>query len=756
MFRLPVKSYAFMFVIILGFIFLNPFLTAQENKEDKKIPAVKSLNVNWAVSPINIDGVLDEETWKNVEIIDLPYEYYPGDNIPAPVKTECLITFDKANLYLALRCFDPAPHKIRCHLMDRDDIYGFMQDDFVAITIDTFNDQRRGFEFAVNAVGVQADALVSELDRSEDFTWDATWNSAAKITADGYMVEIAIPFNQLRFPGNGTIQTWGFNIERAYPRDTSHSLSAHTINRDIACRLCQSNKITGFENMTQGHNLEFVPTLTSSRTDQRVVFPDGNMKMGKIDVEPGLNARWGINQNLTLNAMVNPDFSQVEADVAQLEVNTRFALRYPEKRPFFLEGKDFFYTPLETVFTRTVYNPLWGMKLTGKIGKSAIGIFSTMDRYNNLLFPSNQWSADKALTNDVFSGVVRYRGDVGKGSTLGFLYTGRVGKEYYNHVVGVDGFLRLNSSNDIRFQLLGSQTDYPDNVAIEFGQQQQRFNGIALYAKFTHTGRYFNYGVLYEDLGTNFRADYGFMPRVDTRRINGYIEPVFWGKGGWFEKISFKIQGENINDHNNLLTDRDLIFSLAYQGPLQSYVNLVSKIRKEYYEGVVYDLAKYQVSFWMTPVGAFNFVFTGRYGDAIDYENCRKADALLLWPSIEWRIGGHLNVSLNHTYEKLTIRNEKIYIANLFEARLGYHFNRRTFLRGIIQYTDISRNTGLYIMPVEARSKYLFTQFLFSYKINPQTVLFLGYSDNLFGSNEMTPIRANRTFFLKIGYALTL
>ncbi|HLP48466.1 MAG TPA: hypothetical protein VK469_21180, partial [Candidatus Kapabacteria bacterium] len=140
--RLSSKSNALFFiiiVIIVGFIFFNSFLAAQENKEDKKIPPAKSLNVNWAVSPINIDGVLDEEAWKNVEIIGLPYEYYPGDNTPAPVQTECLITFDKANLYLALRCFDPEPYKIRCHLMDRDDIYGFMQDDFVAITIDTFN-----------------------------------------------------------------------------------------------------------------------------------------------------------------------------------------------------------------------------------------------------------------------------------------------------------------------------------------------------------------------------------------------------------------------------------------------------------------------------------------------------------------------------------------------------------------------------------------------------------------------------------------
>lgn len=757
MFKISLKTKAFLFIVLAGFIFLNSPLPAQEKAGEKKVPPAKSYTVSSALSPIKIDAVLDEEAWKNVEIIDLPYEEYPGDNTPALVKTECLITFDSAKLYIALRCFDPEPGKIRSHLMDRDDIAGFVEDDFVAVTIDTFNDQRRGFEFALNAVGVQADALASELDASQDWTWDSIWDSAAKITDSGYVVEMAIPFTQLRFPHTREKQTWGFNIERSYPRDTGRLMISHAVDRDIVCSLCQANKITGFENMTQGHSLELAPTLTASKTDQREDFPAGKMKAGKIEVEPGLNARWGISPNLTLNATVNPDFSQVEADALQLEVNTRFALEYPEKRPFFLEGKDFFYTPLETVFTRTVYNPLWGVKLMGKIGKSAIGIFSTQDRYNSLLFPSNQGSAETALDKDTFSGVVRYRGDIGKGSTLGFLYTGRMGTGYHNHVVGVDGFLRLTRAKDINFQMLHSSTDYPDNVATEFGQKQGNFDGNALYAKFSHASHWFNYGLTYEDLGTNFRTDYGFMPRVDTRRINAFIEPVYWGKpGSWVEKMNFNIQGERITDHNGLLTDQDLVFTIIYQGPLQSIGNLIAKIRKEYYNGVTYDLTKYLAAFRMTPVGAFNFIITARIGDAIDYDNSRKADSLMLKPGFEWRIGGHLNVTVNHIYEKLTLRNEKIYTANLLEARLGYHFNTRLFLRAIIQYTDISRNTALYLMPVDAREKYLFTQFLFSYKINPQTVLFLGYSDNHFGSDEIPVTRNDRTFFLKIGYALGL
>ena len=199
-------------------------------------------------------------------------------------------------------------------------------------------------------------------------------------------------------------------------------------------------------------------------------FPDGELQDGKIKVKPGISARWGVTPNLMLNATVNPDFSQVEADVAQLDVNTRFALRYPEKRPFFLEGGDFFLTPLEMVFTRSVADPLWGGKMTGKMGANAVGVFVTQDRINNLLFPANQNTGMGSLDDDVWGGVFRFRRDVGHNSTVGFLYTGRVGDGYFNHVLGADGFLRLSRSKTFSWQALYSRTEYPEATASTQGQ----------------------------------------------------------------------------------------------------------------------------------------------------------------------------------------------------------------------------------------------------------------------------------------------
>ncbi len=706
---------------------------------------------------IKVDGHLTEEVWRKAEVIDLPFEWFPGDNIPAPVKTECLVVYSHSRLYVAFRCFDPEPENIRAHLMDRDSVDTLVSDDHVSFMIDPFNDERRGFQFRVNPLGAQADAIYSELEGYEDFSWDAIWDAAGRITSEGYVLEVAIPFNQLRFPVGTDIKTWGFSIGRSYPRNVRHRMTSHIRDRNIACVLCQANKLEGFANISPGKNLEFGPTVTMNRTDQRDEFPNGEIIGGSVKLEPGISARWGITPNVQLNATVNPDFSQIEADAAQLDINKRFALQFAEKRPFFLEGADFFLTPLEAVFTRTVCDPRWGAKLTGKLGQNAVGFFATMDRYNNLIFPSNQYSLSTSLAQDIFGGVFRYRRDVGRGSTLGVLYTGRMGDEYHNHVIGADAFFRLSNKKNINIQFLHSNTAYPGAIASEFGQPDGDFDGNAFKFDFMHVGRDVVYGFEYADLGENFRADSGFIPRVDFRRMRGFVQPILWGKkGGWYDRLSFFVQGERVTDRQGTLTDSNVQFSINYHGPLQSLGLLRYEIRKELYAGQEYDLKDASVFFEIQPLGGFRCYLWGQIGDQIDYSNVRAGDTVVLNPGFEWGIGKHLNFNINHLYERLGLAGDRIYTANLTQGRIMYNFNVRTFIRAILQYTDIQRNTNLYGFSVDPSTRALFMQFLFSYKLNPQTVLFLGYSDNQMGFQGIDLTRKDRTFFLKIGYALVL
>ena len=739
---------------------------ASHSKTQVKPERVESVRfqVTKAASKIGVDGVLDEEAWAAAPTIPLPFEWQPGDNIPALVKTECLVTYDIHNLYVGFRCFDPEPKKMRAHLMDRDDTDTLILDDHISIMVDAFNDERRAFQFRVNPMGVQADAIFSELEGYEDFSWDAIWSAAAKITDWGYAIEMAIPLSQLRFQKSEGPQTWGFSAERSWPRDTRHRMTSHPRSRDVNCILCQFNKLTGFEGIIPGKNIELNPTFTASRTDAMVPaeYPDGSLGRGKIKDDYGLTAKWGITPNLILNATANPDFSQVEADVAQLGINRRFALFYPEKRPFFLEGADFFLTPVQAVFTRTVADPGGGAKLTGKAGRTAIGFFAAQDEITNLIFPSNQGTQQTSLDQDAYGGVFRLRQDVGRMSTLGVLYTGRAGSDYYNHVAGADGFLRLDEKNSVIFQFLHSETDYPAAVALDYGQNEVRFGGNAVNLQFQHSSRNWIVQALYEDLSPGFRSDYGFVPRVDTRRGEAVVFRQIWGKPkSWFNIIRLGAMGQLIYDHDGTLTDRGLTVGMMYRGNLETEVNVHGNFVRTYYDSQNFDTAFGTVDFRIRPFSGSEIGIQGMAGQAIDFDNARLADVFAVGPNASFSLFRHLNLVVAHSYERLSLGGDTIYTANLSQAKLLWNFSVRAFVRAIVQYRDLEQNPAMYAFPVDSQTQGLFTQFLFSYKLNPRTVLFLGYSDNAMGgvfdswlgSGRVGITRTDRTFFLKIGYA---
>ncbi|HET7600129.1 MAG TPA: DUF5916 domain-containing protein, partial [Gemmatimonadales bacterium] len=448
----------------------------------RNLPAAASYRISPASGPIAVDGRMDEGAWQDATRIPIPYEWFPGDNVAPPVETDCRIAYDASAFYVACHALDPHPAAIRAHYADRDDLDRLPYDDHILMLLDPFNDERRGFQFRINAVGVQMDALYSTAEGIEDFSWDTIWESAGRITDDGYVVEVRIPFRSLRFPQSQTEQTWGLILERSWPRGTRHRMQSAPRDRNNACTLCEANKVTGFVGISPGSNVELYPTLTSHRTDVRDAFPAGPLASGSVKVDPGLDVRWGVTPNLSLNATANPDFSQVEADVAQLDVNTRFALFFPERRPFFLEGADFFATPIQAVFTRTVADPSGGLKLTGKFGTAGVGVFAAHDQVTNLILPSNQGSADTSLANNTITSTVRYRQDVGQASYVGALFTGREGSGdgYFNRVAGADAFLQLSPSHSVRLQALGSETEYPDALAQAFGQPRGRFVGVGL------------------------------------------------------------------------------------------------------------------------------------------------------------------------------------------------------------------------------------------------------------------------------------
>jgi hypothetical protein len=712
------------------------------------------LRVTAAASKIKVDGVLDEPAWQSAARLPLRYETRPAENAPPPVETEVFVTYDHDNLYLGFRAHDPDPAQIRAHVSDRDTAFN---DDFVGIVLDPFNDERRGFEFFVNPLGVQMDLFQDDVGGSEDETWDAIWNAAGTIDAGGYTVEIAIPWSSLRFPRFAGEQTWGFDALRFYPRDQRHRISSHPLSRSIACYLCQASKMIGFSGVTPGRNMEIDPTVTSNRTDGRQGDAlDQPFRQGSFDTEFGVTGKWGVTPNLTLNAAINPDFSQVEADAAQLDVNTQFALFFPEKRPFFLEGADFFRTPFNAVFTRNLADPSWGAKLTGKEGKSGMGLFVSRDDRTNLILPGSTSSDLASFAFATTDAVLRYRRDLGKNSALGVLLTGREGDDYSNRLGGFDGLYRIDDSNQVRGQLLRSQTRFPlarsaDDPDLPGGT----LTDDALWLSYDHNSRNWYGYARYEDVGHDFRADMGFMPQVDYKFMLAGLGHNWYGKR-WSQ---FDVGGDwdRREDQSGQRLEEEIEFFAHLHGPRQSFFSVDGGQRDTFFNGVTFDQTFVSANAEAQLTGDLYLGLFARGGDQIDYVNTQAGKVLHLEPSMRFDLGRHSRTRLSHVFERLDVRGGRLFTANLTQLSTVYQWNVRTFFRAIVQYTRIERTPGLYISQdpadVDPKSERLFTQLLFSYKLNPQTVFFLGYSDNSLAEQTYDLTRANRTFFLKIGYA---
>jgi hypothetical protein len=735
------------FMMILGltvFIFYDFSAQAESIKN-------KHYQVPRVDSKIKPDGILDEDAWKKAVVIELNYEVRPGENIKPPVKTEVLVAYNKTHLFIAFRAYDPEPAKIRSRFSDRDDLGN---QDWVGVILDTFNDERRSFDLICNPLGMQTDFI--EVSSGNGGEWDAIWDSGGRINQHGYFIEMSVPFSSLRFQRKEGDQVWGFDAVRSYPRSVRHHIGVFPRDRSNNCYLCQSVKLVGFKGAKPGKNLEFDPTVVGHIHREREDDNQGPFIEDKT-VEPGITARWGFTPNLTLSAAVNPDFSQVEADALQLDINEPFALFYPEKRPFFQEGSDFFSTRINAVYTRTMRDPSWGMKMTGKEGANTIGAYMVRDTLTNLIFPGSQSSDSTSLSLHSTATVLRYRRDLGNKYTVGALFTNRQGDDYFNRVISFDGDFRVTGKDRIWLQMLGSSTRYPGEVALEFDQQQGKFNDRAFDVLYFHNTRNLDWHIGYRDIGRDFRADLGFIPQVGFRSISASTNYTWIAKPGqwWTEFILEGSYSQMTDDHGDLL-NRAASTALIYEGPLEMHALAMLTHKREVYNGVTFDQNRFLLHNCLNPIGTMHAGCTVAWGDNIDYANTRLGKRLNIQASMLYDIGLHLQLHLFHTFERMWVNSQRLYTANQGELRLTYQFNKRMFLRGILQYVDYQYNTAMYIDEIDPLYRRLFTQILLSYKINPQTVLFLGYTDNYRGYDNTGLPLADRKFFLKIGYALVM
>jgi hypothetical protein len=718
--------------------------------------AAEVYEIPHTANEIRIDGNLDDAAWDESLVFELNYETNPGENITPPVRTECRMVYSTTHLYYGCHAFDPEPEAIRARYSDRD--LSFPNDDVVGLAIDPFNTQNTSFVFDVNPLGVQNDRAYSEIQGRSDPSWDALWDSAGRLVDDGYVVEAKIPFSSLRFPrSTGGPQTWGFNFRRYHPREVYRRISIHPFDRNNACRLCQGSKLVGFEGVDPGRSLEITPTLVGIANSEFEDdgFPDGE-KVSESDLDPGISLSWGVTPNLNLSGTINPDFSQVEADVAQLDINRQFALFFPERRPFFLEGNDYFNTRINAVHTRNLADPDWGVKLTGQEGKNGIGVLAVEDAQTNILLPAHDGSDLESLEGDSLAAVVRYRRNVGEASAIGVLATSRQATDYSNTVAGIDGKLRLTTNDTIEFQYLRSQTEYPLEFAREFDQPEEAFSDDAMSFNYNHRRRNWDARAFYRDYGTDFRADLGFIRRVDSKR---------WGVGGgykwygqeddWYTEIELEGGWDRSERETGELQDEELDYSAGINfRKWQSRLRVGGGVEDTVFEEQLFPSRQF---FWFSastrPSGSLNFGLEGRTGDAIDFSEARPGESRELVSWVGLNPGKHVSATLFNTYQELDINEGNLFKANLTELRLIYQMTSRAFIRLISQVSDVDRNQDLYQDEITPESQSIFSQLLFSYRIDARTALYLGYSAGYLDELDSGLTQTGDTVFLKLSYA---
>ena len=728
-----------------------------------------------------VDGSLDEPVWSSAARLTEFSQYLPVDGRPAEDSSEVLVWYAPDGIWFGIRAFEAHGPVVRATLADRDNISA---DDHVQILLDTFNDRRRALVFAVNPLGVQQDGVRSEglagaaggqnagfrFDGVVDLNPDYVFESRGRVTPAGYEVEVRIPFKSLRYQGSAT-QDWGLQVVRV----TQHSAYEDTwtpVVRANASYLIQAGRIVGLTGLRRGLVMDLTPEAT-----MRVVGAPTTAAYTYGQAEPTLGGtlRWGLTQNLGFNATVNPDFSQVEADVGQVTVNERFALFFPEKRPFFLEGLEQFDTPNTLIYMRQIVRPVAGVKLAGKVGSTAVAYLGAVD-------DTTETTPRHAVHN-----LLRVRQDLGQASHVGIAYTDRVEGSSYNRVLGADTRLIWRTIWFSAAQIVNSWTR--DSTGVE--RLGQMWN-LTIYDR---TGRHYgNHGAL-TGISPDFHAGSGFVNRTGVtqgrifNRFSAYGRP-----GAVFEQVTTFIGYEPTWRYGELgkstiegsLSQTVLFTMRGGWGANVSWRNQHQRFEQGEYASYKEDSAgtlRFLVphglyNLWgasaglNTPNRALSGSFAIAYQGVPVFDEASRGHAFGINVNTSWHPTDALRVEASWVHRRLTraADGSRFSIANIPRVKVEYQLSRAIFFRYVGEYRAQER--AALVSPSTSRPLWVGDEIaaaiteiefrsdvLFSYRPTPGTVLFLGYGASLTEDTSFRFTNLRRTadgVFIKVSYLFRL
>ena len=720
--------------------------------------AEKSLTITKIQTPIIIDGQIEDEEWKDFDIISDFVEVDPGENILPSVKTEVRIAYDEKKLYIAFKAFDD-PNLVRAHLSKRDDIFS---DDMVGIILDTKNEGVVGNTFFSNPFGNQADG--QKMSNNENMDWNAIWASAGKLTKDGFEVEMAIPFSSLRFQ-KSDMYHWRITFFRSVSRSkTRHQISWVPFDRENTCDLCQLGHLYGLKDIGGRAPIELLPSITALKTEE------------SSDANLGIGLKIPIGTNITAELTVNPDFSQIESDQARIDVNKRAALSYSESRPFFNEGVDLFGTgsygwkpKVRAVYTRSINNPKVAAKIIGQFGKTQFGYLGAQDEDTYLIVPFAEYGSTVGVGESI-SNIFRIKHSLKPGAYIGGILTDRRYGEGFGQMLGMDGNFRFGDHWNLDWQYFTSSTQELSDSALSnesgltggfFDDDQyttdldgESFKGNANYFSIERNGRNWGGTMMHVSKSPNFRVDNGYLQLNDQKQISGNIwrqlfpeneniESIFalvglgrvfndagdeWREDWFYASLSGTLKGQNHISFDFMPNSESYVDTTLHNNYFLSF-NWNSKMSDKFHFGMGPSLGREIIRDPSNPFQALNKSMN-------IWMTIKPNEKLSLKPFAAFSQSHHPETA------------EEIYAVLISRLRLSYQFTASTQFRIVTEYQDYKDNYWDFLNTTFS------LQPLLTYQPNPFTIFYIGASFQF--ENRDTWESVSSQAYLKFQYLFTI
>lgn len=706
---------------------------------------------------ITLTGRMDDPLWLQAMPVELNYEIMPAENQPAKQRTTAWVLYNNDYLYFGFRCYDSLPSAIRANLADRDKMFS---DDFVIVSIDTYNNYQKGLEFAVNPYGIQGDLMMMG-SGNEDSSYDMVWHSAASVDDEGWIAEMAIPFSVLSF-NPAAIQDWTITLCRIMPRDSRYMMSWTMLDRNNPSWLGQGGVLKGLEGIKPGKSLSFLPYLMMEQNGDRsdVSDPESPMEMSKIKARVGGGITYSPGPNTTINAVINPDFSQIESDAGQISVNSTFALYYPERRPFFMAGMDLLQTPM--YYSRTINNPLFATKINGKAGRFSYLALAADDRNTSITVPGEEKSNTVTTGERSYAGAARVRYDMENENFVGALLLNRNFTDGHNYVGGLDWNLKFWKNWYWSGELFLSKTREMNNTELfdntrEFGStgkdaafNGERYYGTGMHLALSRSGRKYSFSVVQNNFSPTYQTYNGMFPEVNIRTSNMNHRYTFHINGKVIQRMqvfSNALLGYNYDGDFKRLNIQPG-FSVSMIGQTQvSYTYTV--VNQERFSDVLFKgVNRSQYNLSTKPLKGVSISFSGSTGKSIRRSSepelgkgYNLSSSLTLEP-VSW-----LKTSFSWSTSRLEsiATGSEFYDGHIFRNVTTFQFTRKLFVRGIGEYNTFDNSFNIYP--------------LVSYKFNAFTMFCAGMTRDYleYNQDESNIYRATgHQYFVKLQYLFTL